>query len=297
MIVPEDHSDNAVLRTTLGAMMISFSAVWVKLAHVAPIVSAFYRVFFGTLFLIAALLLRRGKLWHGWSCLGLSIVASVFFALDLYAWHNAIRYVGPGLATILGNFEVFLVPLAGSLLFKERMNLRFFISVPLAVAGLFLIVGVRWEQLTPDYRFGIYYGLATAVFYSGFLIVLRKLQSHPSKPPATLSLTVVSAATALFLSLEIVRSGQTFALPDLQSALSLIALGLFSQTIGWLLITHALPRIPVGIAGLILLLQPSLAFVWDVLFFDRQTSSLAWGGVALVLSAIYLGATSGPKQQ
>jgi len=37
--------NHAMLGTTLGAMMISFSAVWVKLAHVTPTVSAFYRVF------------------------------------------------------------------------------------------------------------------------------------------------------------------------------------------------------------------------------------------------------------
>ena len=76
----------------------------------------------------------------------------------------------------------------------------------------------------------------------------------------------------------------------------MIALGLFSQTAGWLLITHALPHIPAGIAGLILLLQPSLAFVWDVIFFNRQTASLAWGGVALTLFAIYMGATSAQQK-
>lgn len=289
-------SDNAMLRTTLGAMMISFSAVWVKLSHVSPVVSAFYRVFFGGLFLLVILLLRKEKRWRGWTCMGLSLSAALFFSLDLYAWHSCIGYVGPGLATILGNFEVFLVPLVGMVLFGERMNMRFFISVPLAVAGLFLIVGVRWEQLTPDYRLGIYYGLATAVFYTGFLIVLRKLQSHASKPSAVLSLMVVSVATALYLTGEIIRTGESFAIPDLQSGISLVALGLLSQTIGWLFITHALPRIPAAIAGLILLLQPSLAFLWDVIFFGRQTSTLAWVGVVLALSAIYVGTTSGQTQ-
>lgn len=288
--------DNAMLGTTLGAIMISFSAVWVKLAHVAPMVSAFYRVFFGGIFLLAILLVRREKLWRGWTCMGLSLTAAIFLALDLYTWHICIGFVGPGLATILGNFEVFLVPLVGLLLFGERMNLRFFTSVPLAVAGLFLIVGVRWGQLTPDYRLGIYYGLATAVFYTGFLIVLRKLQSHASKPSAALSLMVVSAATSLYLAGEIIRTGESFAIPDLQSGISLIALGLLSQTVGWLLITHSLPRIPAAIAGLILLLQPALSFVWDVIFFDRQTSTMAWVGVILALSAIYMGATSGQKE-
>lgn len=294
MPVNDDRSlDPAVLRTTLGAMMISFSAVWVKLSQVTPTVSAFYRVVFGAVFLLAILVFRRQKLWRGWSCLGLSLAAAIFFALDLYAWHRSIGYVGPGLATILGNFEVFLVPLAGMLLYGERLNLRFVTAVPLAVAGLFMIVDVRWELLTPDYRIGINYGLATALFYTGFLVVLRKLQSHASNPSAALSLMVVSMATALYLAVVMVRTGESFAIPNLQSGMALIALGLMSQTAGWLLITHSLPRIPAAIAGLILLLQPSLAFVWDVIFFGRATSTTAWAGVALALSAIYLGATSG----
>lgn len=288
-------SDNAMLRTTLGAVMISFSAVWVKLAHVTPTVSAFYRVFFGVIILLAIILVRREKLWRGWSWMGLSLIAAIFFTLDLYVWHSSIGYVGPGLATILTNFEVFLVPLAGMFLFGEKMSLRFFIYVPFAVAGLFLIVGVRWEQLTPDYRIGIYYGLAAAVFYTGFIIVVRKLQSHASKPSAALNLMVISAASAFYLAVEIVRTGESFAIPDFQSGMSLVALGLLSQTAGWLLIAHSLPRIPAAIAGLILLLQPSLSFVWDVVFFDRHTSTMAWVGVALSLAAIYMGATTGQK--
>jgi drug/metabolite transporter (DMT)-like permease len=284
-----------MLGTTIGAMMISFSAVWVKLAHVTPTVSAFYRVFFGGFFLMAILIARREKLWRGWPCMKLSLLAAIFFALDLYTWHRSIAYVGPGLATILGNFEVFLVPAVGALLFGERLNLRFVLSVPLAVTGLFMIVGIHWEQLSPDYRIGIYYGLATALFYTGFLIVLRKLQSHASKPSAALSLMVVSFSTALYLALEMIRAGDSFAIPDLQSGFSLVALGLMCQTVGWLLITRSLPRIPAAIAGLLLLLQPSLSFVWDVLFFNRATSTMAWAGVILALAAIYLGATSGRK--
>jgi drug/metabolite transporter (DMT)-like permease len=288
-------STHAMLGTTLGAMMISFSAVWVKLAHVTPTVSAFYRVFFGGIFLMAILLARRERLWKGWPCLWLSLLAAIFFALDLYTWHRSIAYVGPGLATILGNFEVFLVPAVGVLLYGERMTLRFVLSVPLAVTGLFMIVGLRWEQLSPDYRIGIYYGLSTALFYTGFLIALRRLQSHPSRPAAALSLMVISLSTALYLALETIRADESFAIPDLRSGFSLVALGLMSQTVGWLLITRSLPRIPAAIAGLILLLQPSLSFIWDVLFFDRATSITAWAGVIIALSAIYLGATSNRK--
>ena len=45
---------SAVLTLALAATMISFSAVFVKIVHMGPIVSGFYRVFFGGLILIGA---------------------------------------------------------------------------------------------------------------------------------------------------------------------------------------------------------------------------------------------------
>ena len=68
-----------------------------------------------------------------------------------------------------------------------------------------------------------------------------------------------------------------------------MVLGLLSQAIGWILITNALPHVRASLVGLSLLLQPSLSFVWDVLFFRRETSVVNWLGVIIVLSAIYLG--------
>jgi hypothetical protein len=73
-----------MLKTTLAAMMISFSAVWVKLAHVTPTVSAFYRVFFGGIFLLAILLVRRETLWRGWSYLRMSLIAAIFFGMSSF---------------------------------------------------------------------------------------------------------------------------------------------------------------------------------------------------------------------
>ncbi|MEX1299810.1 MAG: DMT family transporter [Desulfotignum sp.] len=282
----------ALIRTTLGAVMISFSAVFVKLAQVNPTVSAFYRVFFGGCFLLVILLVRGELRWYGGRFLKLALITGVFFALDLYAWHRSIQFVGPGLATILGNFEVFMVPAVAFVIYGEKPSIRLILSIPPALAGLFMIVGAPWGQLPPDFRLGIYYGIATAVFYTGFLMVFRRMQSEPASPPVIYSLMVVSFATALFLGLEMIRNGESFAIPDIQSLSSLVGLALMSQTLGWFLIGQSLPKIPAAVAGLVLLLQPSLAFVWDVLFFNRETSAMAWTGVVLALCAIYIGATS-----
>jgi len=40
-----------------------------------------------------------------------------------------------------------------------------------------------------------------------------------------------------------------------------------------------------------LLLQPTLSYVWDVLFFDKPTGTVEIAGVILALAGIFLGST------
>ncbi len=281
-----------------GAVMISFSGVWVKLCHVTPEASAFYRVLIGGLFLLAAAALRREMKWLGVRHLMAGLLCGLFFTVDLVCYHYSIRYVGPGLATILPNFQVFILAAVGVLFLGERVRPFALLSMPVAVAGLFLIVGFDWQKLDPIYRIGIYAGLAAAVFYSAFLLTIRKLQTDQGGRSIYYILMLVSLLTAALIGLEIFRTGGTFRIPDRQSFWSLAALGIFSQAVGWVLIANALPHVRAALSGLILLLQPALAFIWDVLFFHRPTNPANWMGVGIVLTAIYLGTVrSTPRKQ
>lgn len=272
-----------------GAVLISFSGVWVKYAQVSPTSSGFYRVFFGFLFLLPAAFIRKEITPKSMGKYVLAALCGLFFALDLYFWHLSIQYVGPGLSTILGNFQVFGLTLVGILFFRERLRLAFILSLPLAFLGLYLIIGINWTTLGPDYKTGVYYGFATAACYIGFLLTLRKLQSDHRDFSLFFYLMLVSFISALFLGSLILATGGTFAIPDGKSLASLLALGLFSQFVGWVMIANAMPHLPPSRTGLILLLQPALAFVWDVLLFARETGLVNWIGVGLTLSAIYLG--------
>ena len=63
------------------------------------------------------------------------------------------------------------------------------------------------------------------------------------------------------------------------------------QGIGWLAISHGLAGARPALAGLVLLLQPTLSYVWDVLFFAKPTGPVELAGVALALAGIYVGST------
>ena len=282
-------SKHAVPAILAGAVMISFSGVWVKLAHVSPTASAFYRVFFGSLLLLPTVLVRRELSRKSFRQYSIAALSAAFFAADLFFWHKSILYIGPGLATIIANFQVFGMALVGILFFSEKLRPAFIFSLPLAMAGLYLIIGVNWGSLGPEYGAGIGFGFATAACYLGYLLTLRMLQSEKEDASPFFFMMLVTSISSLFLGGMMVASGDSFAIPDLQSFLSLGALGLFSQLVGWVMIANAMPHIRASHTGLILLLQPALSFVWDVLFFARPTDLLNWTGVIMALAAIYLG--------
>lgn len=285
------YRHRAIPQILVGAFMISFSAIFVRMADVSPTSSGFYRVFFGFLFLLVIAVTKKHLCVPSLRQLSLIAFCGLAFALDLFFWHESILYIGPGLATLIGNFQVFLLAATGILFFKERLLPRFVASLPIAVLGLFLIIGFDWQQLSSTYRTGIYLALLTAVCYTVYLLSLKKVQADGSRS-AIFTLMLVSFFCSFFLGLKMIHSGDTFSIPNLKSLFALLGLGLFCQTAGWLLITEALPKVRTSLAGLILLLQPALSFLWDVLFFARPTSLVNWLGVAITLAAIYLGMTA-----
>ena len=105
------------------------------------------------------------------------------------------------------------------------------------------------------------------------------------------SSAVISIVSALLLGSSAWVQNDPFAIPDLQSIFSLVAYGLFSQVIGWVLITRGLTRLRSSLVGLLILLQPALSFTWDILFFHRETDLFGVVGAVLSLTAIYLGTT------
>ncbi len=276
--------------------MISFSGVWVKISDVTPISSAFYRVLFGGIILFVLAVNNKELRWYGVRHIALLFFCAFMFALDLFFYHSTIELIGPGLGTILPNFQVIILTCISIFFFKEKLHKAFIFSIPLAFAGLIMIVGVNWDALPEKYQIGIAMGISTALLYASFLLSLRKLQAGMKNPSFFYVLMLVSLVTALFLSLEMIRTGNTFKIPSTKSFLALGALGLFSQVIGWILITNALPHVRTSYSGLILLIQPALAFVWDVMFFERPTTLINWLGVLLALVAIYI-ATIGKSEE
>lgn len=280
--------NRAMISILIGAVLISTSAPWVKVAQVAPSTAGFYRMLIGGVCLLLICLIQKRQVWAGLSYLLRLSPAAFFFALDLAFWHRSIHMIGPGLATILANLQVFCLALIGFLFFKEKISVRFMIGLVTAFSGVFILIGLDWSQVTDEYQQGVLYGVLTALSYTGFLLTMRRSQIASDSMTPLANLAIVSLLCMIFLASMVAYEGNSFAIPDLRSGLALLALGVLCQVIGWLLITRAMPSLPASIVGVVLLLQPALSMVWDVIFFNRPTSQLDIIGSLMVLVGIYL---------
>ena len=284
-----------LLAMLLGATLISTSAVFVKWVHIGPTASAFWRMALATLMLSALLLVpalagRRGSWRLAPRTLGLVALAALFFAVDLWMWHRSILYVGVGLSTLLGNFQVFVLAGYGALALGERGGWRLWSGLLLALLGLALLLVPGWGGFDARFRIGVVFGLGTALAYGVFLLAFRAAQGGTAAANEAL-LGWMCGLCALLLGLLALLGGEDMRPRGMQDWSALVAYALIAQVLGWLVIGRVMAKLAAGIVGLCLLLQPLLAYAWDALLFGTRLDGWGLLGVALSLAGIFLGLT------
>jgi len=282
-------ADRPVLTAVLGALTIAFSAIFVRLADVTPATAAIFRCVYALppLALLAWYEQRRyGPRAGGQS--RLAWIAGAFFAADLVLWHHAIEQVGAGLATVLGNTQVVIVPIAAWLFLGERPGGKVAISVPVVLMGVVLISGILGggEAYGRDPVLGVVFGLATGVAYAGFLLVQRRANADHRRPAGPLFDATLSAA---FFSLLIgLPLGEVDLIPTWPAHLWLVLLGLSVQVVGWLLISISLPRLPAAITSVVLTLQPVGSVLLGIWILSEAPSSFQLVGVTFILAGLLI---------
>src|SRR5207248_2108583 len=107
----------------LGAVAIAFSSILVRLSHASPSTAAIFRCAYALP--VLGLIAWREDRRHGprsWKQRRIAVASGVFFTIDLLLWHHSIGDIGAGLATVLANVQIVLVPLvAWAVLARRRL--------------------------------------------------------------------------------------------------------------------------------------------------------------------------------
>jgi drug/metabolite transporter (DMT)-like permease len=285
---PPDHflGRRPVPTAVLGASVIAFSAILVRLADVSPETATLFRCGFALPFLGAIAWWERKRFGprplreRAWS-----LAAGVLFSADLIFWHHAIANVGAGLATVLGNLQVVLVAFLAWVLLSEPPGRRVTTAVPVVFLGAVLISGALEQGAYGDNPvMGTVFGLLTSLAYAGFILVLRRMNADIRRPAGPLFDATLMATIATLLIGPL--AGSLDLTPPWPSVGWLLLLAVSSQVIGWLLISISLPRLPAALTSIVLLVQPVSSVALAAIILGEDPSAIQIAGVVVILAGV-----------
>jgi drug/metabolite transporter (DMT)-like permease len=279
--LPKPHM---YLALSLGVFCIGTSAIFVKLAGLPGVVSAFYRVFIAMLALLP-LGLSQGIQLHldrrSWRLIGLS---SLFFASDLVLWNTSILLTSAAAATLLANNSPLWVGLGALLIFREKLPLVYWIGLLVALTGMTVIVsGNALQELR--FNSGDLLAIGASILYAGYMLTTQKARAQLNT--LTLNMLTMAFCTLILLPSSLLFS-QSLTGFNTQTWWALLGLGLVPQTLGWLSINYALGQLPAARVSVTLLGQSVVTAILGIIFLQEALSVADLVGGLLVLSGIYL---------
>lgn len=273
------------LALAAGVLCISFTAIFTKWAAMPGPVAAAWRMTVATV-VLAIPFAREARRWtpHERAGVKWGVMGGLWFAINLGMLNSALLLTSAANATLLDNTAPIWVGLGALLLFKEKLGLRYWIGLALALAGAAVVTGFN-----PSAGFHLQSGDALAfigaLFYAGYLLNTQRARRNLSSL-SYVWLVGVAAAIALFavsFALGLPLTGY-----PLQSYLSILAVGVLSQAGGWLLISYALGYLPASAAVIVLLAQPVVTGLLAVPLLGEALTLRQGIGGALALTGIYL---------
>ena len=267
----------------VGVVCIGFSAIFVRMADVPGVVSAFYRVFIASVALVPLWLLRGLHLPDRRTIL-LSLLAGILFGIDLSLWNVSLFLTNAANATVLAYLAPVWVGLGTHLILKERLRRSYWPGTVLAMAGMIAIVGID-KMRAAELGLGNTLAVIASFFYAGYLLVTQVARGKSG----TLAFTTVSvlASTVTLLIISLAR-GERLSGFSPQTWIALLALGLISHVIGWLAINYALGHAKASTVSVSLLGQPVITALAAIPILGETLSPNQIAGGVLILIGVYL---------
>ncbi len=278
----------------LGALILSTSAIFVRLSEVGPLATGMYRMLLALpvfwLWMITdgqndkAVDASPKGLPNNIRDVFLVVMAGLFYAADLAAWHISVGLTTVANSTALGNTAPVFVAIASYLLFNERITRLFFGGLVLALAGSAILMA-RSFAISVDSIMGDALGLLTGVFYAGYILTVARVRRRVSTA-AVLAISGLTCGLVLGLSAWVV--GERFVPISAVGWLWLFGLAYLCQFGGQSLVIAALAYLPASFGSVALLVQPvgTAILGWFVLA-EAITIDKAIG-IAAIIGGIWL---------
>jgi inner membrane transporter RhtA len=269
------------LLVLLGIASVQFGAATAKslFDEIGPGGAVFLRMLFAALVLV--LIWRPRLAGHTRRELSLALLFGLVLAGMNLAFYSALDRIPLGIATTLE----FVGPL-GVAVFASRRPLDL-LWVGLAAAGIVLLAGIGGERLD---GLGVALALVAGGLWAAYILVSARVgQAFPGGAGLALAMLV---ATVPLAPVGIAAAGDELLVPWILAAGA--AVGILSSAIPYALELEALRRLPVGVFGVLMSLEPAAAALAGFIVLGERLATREVVAILLVVAAS-AGAARGAK--
>lgn len=221
------------------------------------------------------------------TCVG-ALIAGVALGVDYSFYNTSINLIGPGIATVLINVQIVILPLLGWAMEGVRPMRQLALIIPLMLAGVALTAGAL--DLENIQLAGVLAGLAAGTGYALYLAIIRRTaprepRRHRSAPFTILSLVCLSAGVTTALAavglgrLEVPQSTQGWGV--------MLALAFVGQVLTYLCFNVAMTAISETASSTLMLLSAVFAVALAAVLFADIPSAWQLVGCAMIIGGAW----------
>ena len=272
----------------MGVLLLSTSAIFVKMAEAPSGIIAFYRLLFTLAFLVPALLARkkeREQLVHlNGRQLRLAVISGALLAVHWVMWFESLRYTSVASSTVLVSLQPLFSILFGALFLKERVSKWGMVGVFLAIFGS-AIIGWGDFQVSGAAFWGDVLSFASAGVISLHFLFGQLLRKELDVLPYTV---VCYTASTVCLAIYALAAGQSFSGYSCQTWGCFLGLALFATVGGQCVFNLLLKYLPASAVTMGILGEPVGTIILAFFIFGESITLQQTAGMLLILGGLWL---------
>lgn len=279
-----------VVLMVLGTVALASSAAMIAVIDGEPLSVAAWRCLLAVPMLLpiaAWELLRRRARPTRRTLIG-ALIAGVALGADYSFYNTSISMIGPGIATVLINVQIVILPLIAWALEGIRPMRQLALIIPLMLAGVALTAGAL--DLGNLQLAGVLAGLAAGTGYALYLGIIRRstpqgAHSRRSAPFTVLSLVCLSAGVTTLLTAT--GLGRLDVPEGAGGWGAMLALAFVGQVLTYLCFNIAMTSISETVSSTLMLLSAVFAVALTAVLFAEIPSAWQLLGCAMIIGGAW----------
>ncbi|WP_310537294.1 DMT family transporter [Nesterenkonia flava] len=282
------YASQGVILMLVGTLALAGSAAMISAIDAEPISTAAWRCLLAVPMLLPFALWELGRVERSAALpratLVGAVVAGVAIGVDYSFYNTSILLIGAGIATVLINIQLVILPLIAWMVEGVRPMPALAWIVPLMLLGVALTAGA-FDAGSLNLT-GVLAGLAAGTGYALYLAIIRRTAPPTLRPAPFTVLAIVCLSAGLVTLVAALASGR-LTVPQGTGWLWFLALAFVGQVVTYLCFNIAMTRVSETTSSTLMLLSAVFALGFGVVLFDQVPTLWQLLGCAMIIAGAW----------